>query len=76
MIDESLDPVARPAPRVHRGQTAEALAHLEKIVVDGLRHGFFDYSITCQIVSGGKRQLMIRAGKCHKFTIRVDEVPR
>ncbi|MDQ3776985.1 MAG: hypothetical protein M3461_22880 [Pseudomonadota bacterium] len=69
-------PTLSASPRVHRGQTAEALAHLERIVVDGLRHGFFDCSIVCQIVSGGKRELVIRAGKSHKFTIPEDEVPR
>ena len=42
----------------------------------GLKHGFFDYSIACEIVNGGKRQLVIRAGKTHKFTIPEDEVPR
>lgn len=60
----------------HCGQTAEALGLIEKIVVDGLKHGFFDYSITCEIVSGGKRQLLIRAGKSHKFTIPEEELPR
>ena len=42
----------------------------------GSSHGFFDYSIACEIGNGGKRQLVIRAGKCHKFTIPEDEVPR
>jgi hypothetical protein len=55
---------------------AEALAHLEMVVVDGLRHGFFDCSIACEICNGGKRHLVIRAGKSHKFTIPEDEVPR
>ena len=59
----------------HRGQTAEALQHLEKIVVDGLRHGFFDCTIAGEIANGGKRQLVIRAGKSHKFMIPVDELP-
>ena len=63
-------------PRAYRGQVAEALAHLEKIVVDGLRHGFFDCNVACEIASGGKRQLVIRAGKSHKFTIPEDELPR
>jgi hypothetical protein len=54
---------------------SDVLDHLDFLVVDGLRHGFFDYSITCEIVSGGKRQLVIRAGKSHKFTIREDQVP-
>ena len=57
-------------------QLRDALDELERQVMEGLRHGFFDYSITCQIVSGGKRQLVLRAGKSHQFTIPQDEVPR
>jgi hypothetical protein len=63
-------------PHIHRGQTAGVLAHLEKVIVDGLRHGFFECSITCEIASGGKRQLVIRAGKSHKFTIPEEELAR
>ncbi len=58
------------------GQVREALDRLRDLVVDGLRHGFFDYSITCEIGNGGKRRLVIRAGKNHKFTIPEDELPR
>ena len=58
------------------GQVREALDRLEGLVVDGLKHGFFDYSIACEIASGGKRHLLIRAGMSHKFTIPEDEVPR
>lgn len=63
----------------HKGcghQLREALDRLQGLVVDGLRHGFFDYSITCEIGNGGKRRLVIRAGKNHKFTIPEDELPR
>jgi hypothetical protein len=45
------------------------------VVVDGLKHGFFDYSIACEVGNGGKRHLVIRAGKSHKFTIPAEEVP-
>jgi hypothetical protein len=58
------------------GQVREALDRLEGLIVDGLRHGFFDYSITCETGNGGRRELVIRAGKSHKFTIPADEVPR
>ena len=57
-------------------QVREALDRLEGLVVDGLKHGFFDFSITCEVANGGKRQLVIRAGKSHKFTIPENEVPR
>ncbi len=58
------------------GQIREALDRLDALVVDGLRHGFFDYSITCELGNGGKRHLIIRAGKSHKFTIPAEEVPQ
>ena len=58
------------------GQVREALDRLEGLVVDGLKHGFFDYSIACEVANGGKRQLVIRAGKSHKFTFPEHEVPR
>ena len=57
-----------PFQRVKSGQVREALDRLEAPVVEGLKHGFFDYSIACEIASDGKRQLVIRAGTSHKFT--------
>ena len=64
-----------PFQRAKSGQVREALDRLEGLVVDGLKHGFFDYSIACEIGNGGRRQLVIRAGKSHKFTIHEDELP-
>jgi hypothetical protein len=58
------------------GQFCEALDRLEGLVVEGLKHGFFDYSIACEIAKGGKRKLMIRAGKSYSFYIAEDEMPR
>ena len=65
-----------PFQRAKGGQVREALDRLEGLVVDGLKHGFFDYSIACEVANGGKRQLVIRAGKSHKFTIPANEWPR
>ena len=57
-------------------QFDRAMACLEQTILDGLDHGFFDCSITTEVVPGGKRQVMIRAGKSHKFIIPEDELPR
>jgi hypothetical protein len=65
-----------PPHRSDSGQIREAIDLLERLVVDGLKHGFFDYSIGCEVTNGGKRQLVIRAGKSHKFTIPEHELPR
>ena len=70
------EPHTPPFQRAKSGQIREALDRLEGLVVDGLKHGFFDYSIACEVANGGKRQLVIRAGKSHKFTILEEEVPR
>ncbi len=58
------------------GQLGEALDRLLGLVVDGLKHGFFDYSISCEVGNKGRRKLVIRAGKSNKFTIPEDDLPR
>jgi hypothetical protein len=71
------EPPPTPASsRCYHRQVAEALALLERIVLDGLQHGFFDCSIECVKGERRSRQLVIRASKSHKFTIREDELPR
>ena len=64
-------PTMQPFRRGESRQIREVLDHLE-----GLKHGFFDCWITCEITSGGKRHLVIRGGKSHKFTIPEAQVPR
>ena len=44
-------------------QLRDALNRISSLVLDGLEHGFFDYTISCEIGNKGKRQLVIRAGK-------------
>jgi hypothetical protein len=65
-----------PFQRVNSGQIREVIDLFERLLVEDLKHGFFDYSIACEVARGGKRQLVIRAGKSHKFTIPKHEVPR
>jgi hypothetical protein len=70
------DPASTKMPSAARGpQLRDALDQLEQLILEGLRHGFFDFSVACQVVSRGKRELVIRAGKSHKFTIPEEEVP-
>jgi hypothetical protein len=56
-------------------QLSKALAQIKILVLDGVQHGFFEFSISCGIVSGGRREILIRGGKSHKFTIQEDELP-
>jgi hypothetical protein len=56
-------------------QLREALNRVEGLLVDGLRHGFFECSITCEVGKDRRRELVVRAGKNHKFTIPEDDLP-
>jgi hypothetical protein len=36
---------------------------------DGLRHGFFEFTLTCEVIAQERRRLTLRAGKSHQFVI-------
>jgi hypothetical protein len=66
-------------PKASRGYSEparSALDLIEKLVIEGLRHGHFDYSLTCETGTNGRRLLIVKAGKSHKFTIEGTDVPR
>jgi hypothetical protein len=68
-------------PRSHEDETGgpqlrEALDRIGQIVLDGLRHGHFRCTIASGIGKNNRRELVIEAGKSHKFTIPEDELPR
>jgi hypothetical protein len=44
-------------------------ARLQELLRDGLRHGFFEYSISCETGPNKRRFVMIRAGKSERFVI-------
>ncbi len=51
-----------------------ALQKLVQIVREGLVHGFFDCSISSEIINGKKRSFVIKAGVSHKFIIPLEEL--
>ena len=55
-------------------QLEKAIAKVTSELREGLKHGFFDYRLRGEIVSGRKRQLVFEAGKKYKFTISEEEV--
>ena len=57
-------------------RTSDADRALRRIVaeiVDGLRHGYFEYSVTCEVIGRGRRRLVLRAGKNYQFVIAANE---
>lgn len=57
-------------------QFREAFDRLVQIVLDGLRHGHFRCAISSAIGKGNRREVVIEAGKSHKFNIPEEELPR
>jgi hypothetical protein len=57
-------------------QFREALNRVIQTILDGLRHGHFRCSISSEISKNNRRDVVIEAGKSHKFTIPEDELPR
>ncbi len=55
-------------------QLHEALSYLEGIVRDGVRHGFFSYTVTCEVGRNQRREIIIKNGKSRKFTIPEAEI--
>ena len=55
---------------------AKAIAKIETEVREGVSHGHFDLAISCKIGNSGKRELLVKAGKNHKYLIPEDELKR
>ncbi len=70
------EPTQTSAAQSGGPQFREALERLAQIVLDGLRHGHFRCGISSSIGKEKRRELLIEAGKCHKFTIPEEELPR
>lgn len=56
------------------GECMRALTKLEQVVLAGLKHGHFEYSVVCEITTGRKRRLVIKAGVSHQFIIPLEEI--
>jgi hypothetical protein len=50
-----------------------ALQKLEQLVLDGLRHGFFDCTVSIETIKEHKRRLVIKAGRSYSFIIPLEE---
>lgn len=52
----------------------QALDHVRDRLREGLRHGFFECTIACEVVKDRKRRLVVRFGTSEQFTIPAAEV--
>ena len=63
-------------PRTYSDTVCAALDLIEGLLVEGIKHGHFDYTVTCETGTNGRRLLIVKAGKSHKFSITEADVPR
>jgi hypothetical protein len=76
MKSVSVDTAMRDIERSSVGpQLQSAFDRIADEVKEGVRHGFFNLRVTCEIGNGGKRHMVVHAGKSHKFTIPIHEIP-
>lgn len=48
---------------------------LRGILIDGIKHGFFDGEISVRAPRSDRRDVLISVGKSYKYTIKVDDLP-
>jgi hypothetical protein len=59
-----------------RGSAGAVHPALRRVLAEihaGLRHGYFEYSLTCEVIGQGRRRLILRAGKNYQFVIGPEE---
>lgn len=55
---------------------AAMLEMIQCLVIEGCQHGFFEMSVQVEMIRDRKRQVIIKAGISHKFTIPAEELDR
>ena len=43
---------------------------------EGLRHGYFEFTLNCEVIGQERRRLILSAGKSHQFVISKDDCQR
>lgn len=51
-----------------------ALEMLTHEIRTGVKHGFFEYQILCEIAANKKRKITIKAGKSYQFYVPEEEL--
>ena len=47
--------------------TQRAISRLVHEIRDGLRHGHFDFTVSCEVIGQGRRRLQLHAGKTYQY---------
>jgi hypothetical protein len=52
------------------------MARIVAATEDGLRHGYFDYRLTGEVIGGGDRRVTLYAGKTHQLLVAGEDCER
>jgi DNA-binding transcriptional LysR family regulator len=55
------------------GLRDRALTRIMGEIDAGLRHGYFEYTLTCEVVGHERRRLVLRAGKSYQFVLAKED---
>jgi len=53
----------------------DALGLINRKVVEGLNHGFFDLSVEIRTENQDRRSVTVRCGASHRFVVRKEDIP-
>jgi hypothetical protein len=51
------------------GELKAACEHMARELLDGVRHGFFEMTVSVETVQSKKRCITIKAGKSYRFIV-------
>jgi len=69
----SSQPYTEPSRASDPGAIDRALRRVLAEIHAGLRHGYFEYVVTGEVIGQGRRRLTLRAGKNYQFVIPIEE---
>lgn len=62
-------------PDQRADQTISRDRALDRILAElhaGLRHGYFDLRVTCEVIGRGRRRVVLHAGKTYQFVLAAE----
>jgi hypothetical protein len=51
------------------GELKLACEHMARELIEGVRHGFFEMSVTVEMMQSKKRCITVKAGKSYRFVV-------
>lgn len=60
---------------VSGNQFQQAKSKMDEVFTELAKHGFFDFSVSGEKIKDKRVEVIISAGKEHKYTIPADELP-